>query len=162
MSTAETTSKRAGARPGNQHRLTHGCDGYLASGRMPPGCQYIARRLNTLRSLVTKAVEAKTGQISLYHAASIQSLIRHEARCQLLNRYLRREGAGMSLSDRMAVLREISAATDSRDKVLKALQLDQTAAESVFAGLYDLPARQPSAPVTTQQNDAQSESEASQ
>ncbi|QDU30602.1 hypothetical protein ETAA8_57480 [Anatilimnocola aggregata] len=123
---------------GNRNRTTHGTYGFLAIGSLPKGASYIRRQLGVFEKFVANAVKDKHGAITLYRAALIQSAVRHEGRAQLLTRWLRDGEAGLKLLERMAVLREIGAASDQRDRVLKLLDLEIE--DAGFASLYTSPA----------------------
>jgi len=85
-------------------------------------------------------------------ACFINSACRHETRAGLLFRWLRNEGEAIPLERRITLLREISAATDSRDRAIRALALNapesgpvdssgqpMTAQQAVLAKLRELP-----------------------
>jgi hypothetical protein len=55
----------------------------------------------------------------------IQSACRHEARALLLQRKLRNEVESLTTDQYLAVLRDLSAATEARDRALKGLKLDE-------------------------------------
>lgn len=86
--------------------------------------------------------------MSIFHAARIQTCVRHEGRAQLLQKWLRdnpeieqttaaisttdgkktntaeiRKTKGLTVTERVAVLKEIGAASESRDKALGDLRL---------------------------------------
>ena len=127
---------------GNRNRTTHGKHGYLATGSLPKGASYIRRSLGQFRLALENSVQDKEGEICLYNAALIQSSIRHEARAQLLTRWLRKPGKGsdakqpgLSFMERLAVLREIGSASDARDKCLQRLGLDQSRRTDIWSVL---------------------------
>lgn len=141
--------------PGNDHATRHGVFGFLSIGKLPRGASYVRRLLGQLRESLEEAVREKHGELSVYHSALIQSALRHEGRCLLLQRYLRQgdeitetqrtasvndEQAGkgkvhsrvkvtakhgLTLENRINLLREIGAASTSRDQCLQRLGLDQ-------------------------------------
>lgn len=125
--------------PGNQNAIgnpggtgrppAHGLTGWLKNARLPKGADYIRRRLAGFQTALEQGVLVRTGEIGLYASATIQSCCRHEGRVQLLQRYLR-QTPEMELSDRLAVLRDISAATEKRDGCLEKLGLDSAAEDS--------------------------------
>jgi hypothetical protein len=118
---------------GNQNRTVHGVRGYLALGSLPRGARYIRRLIGELRTALESAVsEANGGEISIYHGALIQSACRHEGRALLLSRYLRIE-PDLALAERLAILKEIGTASDSRDKCLKAFGLDAVKSSDPWA-----------------------------
>jgi len=163
-----TPGNRGGRPPlGNTNAATHGVRGFLTVGSMPAGCVPIQRALRRLRVALEDAVAAKHGEVDLYHGALIHSATRHEGRAQLLQRWLRIQGdertivtktatqetngattkaatskqTGLSLLERMAVLREIGQATDARDRCLRLLGLDRSDKTDIFAALYAPPQR---------------------
>lgn len=106
----------------NVNAVTHGVYSFLATGRLPKGCGYLRRQLGQFRRALEVEIEKVHGEICLLNAAYLTSAVRHEARVQLLTRWLRTE-EGIKLAERVGVLREIGAATDRRDACLKALNL---------------------------------------
>jgi hypothetical protein len=127
---------KPGGQIGNRNALKHGTRTILTSGRMPAGCGYIGRQVKALRSALNAEIAARhDGEISLLHGCYVQSAMRHEQRAMLLQRWLR-ETSDLSLDYRISLLREISAATDSRDKCLRAIGLDKDAADDVWATYY--------------------------
>jgi hypothetical protein len=97
----------------------------LVSGKFPRGCSYVARVLAELRRQLEAAVVAAHGQVSILHAASINSAVRHEGRAILAGRWLRLHAESMSHTERLHYLREVSNASDSRDRCLARLGLDK-------------------------------------
>jgi len=131
----------------NRNATRHGIRGYLAVGSLPRGSSYVRRLLSGFRTSLESAVVDRHGEIGTYHAALVQSACRHECRALLLTRWLRKEagdradGNGgkqstMSLADRLAVLRDISAASDSRDRCLEKLGLGKQEAKSWLDTFY--------------------------
>jgi|GEM_PF-2995763 len=121
-----------GGMPGNANAVKHGLHSFLATGRLPKGASYVKKLLAGYRAAVEAAVIDQHGEIGLYHASVVQSCIRHEARAQLLLRYLRlidnaeateagRNAPPKSIDERVKLLKEIGAATDRRDACLKEL-----------------------------------------
>lgn len=108
---------RRGAPDGNRNRLRHG----LRTSRTPPGCRDIEIDARKLRRNLEDAVLANCGEVAIYQAALINSAVRHEKRARLIERWLS-QNAELPLTDRCQLLRELSAATDSRDKCLEKLK----------------------------------------
>lgn len=132
----QDTNSQGQFRQGNRASLTHGVHAFLATGSLPKKASYIRRQLSQFKLALEAGVREKHSTISLYHAALIQSVIRHEARASLLQRWLRL-GEGLSHADRVMTLKEIGNATDARDKALKALRLDDSDnGQSILATLY--------------------------
>ena len=140
------------ANKGNRNRTTHGVYGYLAIGSLPKGASYIRRLLGQFRASLDSAVQEKCGEIGVYSAALIQSACRHEARAQLLTRWLRTAEGELPLAERLSVLREIGKATDSRDSCLQKLGLDRTEAYDPWAAIYAEPIQPSSAEPEAQDN----------
>src|SRR5665213_1720296 len=115
-----------GAPKRNVNRLRHGKYGFLQSGMLPAGARYIGRRIIKFSDFLTTTMHERTGEVSVYAAALIQTACRHESRASLLTKWLRDE-KDLPLNERLAVLKEIGNASDSRDKCLKSLGLDQAA-----------------------------------
>lgn len=123
--TEVTTKNRGGAPRGNANRTKSGKRAWCAVKRLPKSSGLIRQQLYAERDEIEAAVCRQHGEISLFHAALVQSALRHSGRAQLLERWLRIE-ADLPLNERLAVLREIGSASDSRDKCLQRLGLDQT------------------------------------
>lgn len=126
---------RPGAPRNNYNRMRHG----LHAGKLPADCKYIENSRNKLRRQVETEIVAARGKTTVYDAALIQSLCRHETRAQLLQRWLREsetDGKPLPIPDRAQLLREISSATDARDRCLEKLNLPSDAGDP-FANLYD-------------------------
>jgi hypothetical protein len=121
-----TEANKGGAPPGNTNRQTHGLRSWAALGRFPAGASYVRRQCGRLRAVLEADVLDLDGQITVYQAALIQSACRHEGRALLLTRYLR-DAKNPTLADQLAVMKEIGAATDSRDKCLQRLGIDRLA-----------------------------------
>lgn len=134
-------NRKPGGQPGNSNNMRHG----LRAGSLPGGARYIERDIRQFRKQVESAVLAQRGEIGVYQAALIQSSCRHEQRARLIHRWLHqaqeksssttalRNGnssaskttsTGLSILDRVQLLRELSNASDSRDKCLERLKLD--------------------------------------
>lgn len=123
-------------RKGNRIATTHGVRGFLTTGTLPPKAAYIRRNLNRFRTALEAAVLEQSDKIGLYQDALINSAIRHEARAALLQRWLRINEA-LTHAEKLATLKEIGNATDSRDRVLKALKLDDgDGGQVLLASLY--------------------------
>ena len=121
-------------KPGNRNATRNGRYGWLAIGSLPVGASYIRRCVGKLRRELEIAVQSQAGQLGPYKAGLCQSAARHEGRALLAVRWLRERGQKMSDLERLAYLKEIGAATDARDRCLRALGLDKPV--DPFAGLY--------------------------
>lgn len=121
---AESTQEhRGGAPANNRNRMTWGGRGWAAIGSYPKGFSVVRRYVGRMRAELEAAVCERHGQIGVYEAALVQSACRHEGRALLLQRLLRVE-PGLSVTERLGIVREIGSASDSRDKCLKGLGLD--------------------------------------
>jgi hypothetical protein len=138
----------------NVNARKHGVHGFLTLGRAPDGCGYVYRVVRQLRRQLEIDIQHKHGKVSTYHGALIQSACRHEGRAALLTRWLRlidgtdQAGAAATskktdatLAEKLAILKEIGAASDSRDRCLKALGLDRDERASLYIDLYAEPER---------------------
>src|SRR5262245_1088337 len=122
----QNPAKNKGGAPfGNRNATLSGVRGWLAIGSYPKGAAYVRRIIGGLRVELATAVCATYGEMTKYQAALVQSACRHEGRALLLTRWLRVE-TGLTLLERMAVLKEIGNATDSRDRCLKSIGLDSS------------------------------------
>lgn len=111
-----------GAQSGNANAYKHGLRASVS--KFPKAAKSDERKVYTLRNTIQEAVATQYGEISVMHAALIQSAVRHETRAILAARWLRRdENEKLPLNDRLQLLATISSATDARDKCLKALGL---------------------------------------
>jgi hypothetical protein len=127
-----------GAPPGNRNRTLMGVRGWAAIGSYPKGCSHVRRLVGRMRVELEDAVCEQHGSIGVYQAALVQSACRHEGRALLLTRWLRTETdgsrkcsadatdkpAGLTVAEKLGILKEIGNATDSRDRCLKLLGLD--------------------------------------
>ncbi len=116
LMTTEPIKDRGGAPVGNTHALTAGVWTFLRTGRLPKKRAYTKRQLTKFDRVIGAAIVEKHGEISLVNMARKQSVLRHEGRAQLLGHYLREHEHELSLAERMTLLREISQATEARDK----------------------------------------------
>jgi len=136
-------------RLGNRNATRHGVYGFLAIGSLPKGASYVRRLLGQFERHLREAVQEREGEIRTYHAALIQTACRHEGRAQLLTRWIREADDKLKLTDKVAVLKEIGAASDSRDKCLERLGLNEIASRndihSIMQSIYNAP-RSPQPP----------------
>ncbi|RMF24679.1 MAG: hypothetical protein D6760_02810 [Deltaproteobacteria bacterium] len=86
-----------------------------------------------------KEVLAHRNVICIRDAALIQSAVRHERRARLAEQWLRRKWGTLSTADKLAILREASAATDSRDKCIERLALPRPKDVDPWDELYRRP-----------------------
>ena len=134
--TTETNTpakNRGGAPLGNKNRTRHG----LRASSLPAGCSYIEAQLASFRRYVHELVAARDGGVSIYQEATLQSACRHEQRALLAARWLRVDFDKLNVDQRVSLTRDISNATDARDKCLKALGLDGKP-DDALAALYSV------------------------
>lgn len=132
-----------GAPPGNENRVRHGVYSWAAAGKVPTSIKGGAHLRSMLRALqaglLTEVERFKDRPATLYEQAVITSAVRHEGRARLLEKLLAEAWGKMTTVERVAVLKEIGSASDSRDKALKAVGLDERREpKTVFP--WDLPA----------------------
>jgi hypothetical protein len=100
----------------------------LTAGALPKGCGYVARMVSLFRSDIETAILRSHGlasieAIGLFEAALINTAVRWERHALLCQRWLRREVATMTQSERLAYSREVATASASRDRCLERLGL---------------------------------------
>lgn len=117
----------------NRNATKHGLR--MALSRLPLGASFIRRQIDVFRRELEAAVVAVHGSITITRAALVQSACRHETRAALIARWLARE-PDLDLDKRLTLLRDLSAATSSRDATLAKLQLDVDSTESLARMLY--------------------------
>ena len=105
---------------GNANAQRHG----LRSVRLPAKCRYLELAAFRIRRELEDACIERFGKVDIRSAALIQSVGRHEIRASLAARWLRLEGDRLSIDQRIALLKEIGTATNSRDKSIDALALE--------------------------------------
>jgi hypothetical protein len=143
-STDNGNQRPHGGQPGNRNAQRHG----LRSSNLPAGCKAVENRLHQFGKAMRTAIVDARGGMSIVDAALVQSAIRHEKRAALAERWLRVEPE-LTLEQRLTLMRESSAATDSRDKCLEKLKLDRADTSSILSQLYQQPPRiaEPATPV---------------
>lgn len=127
------TVRKRGGQPGNANGLRHGgrsagsvMDIRLQLGKFPKKWRHIENAVNSLRRVVELAVIEAHGEISVYHAALIQSAARWETHAMLVRRWLMDNIETLSPAERLAHSKAISEASTARDKCLERLGLHQT------------------------------------
>lgn len=126
--------------------------GLTVGSKLPAGAGYVARTTGQFRAALESAVAAAKGEITLIDAASIQSAVRWERHALLCQRWLVKEAATLSASDRLAFSREIARASSERDKCLDRLCIDRRE-QSIFDALYG-PTAMASIPTVVTPSDA--------
>lgn len=106
--------------------------------RLPADCNRLANEMASIREQLEAAVMARHGEINIFHAAAIDSVLTHHKRLRLLERWLVRPKhvrqtpgnidrenttSAIELSERVKILKEESAASDARAKAINALSL---------------------------------------
>lgn len=125
---------RDGRRTNNmQHGLFS--DRVASLGKAPKGASYVGRLVGKLRrELENVLVEAK-GEVSLQDALTINTACRWERHAMLANRWLAHNSAEMTFDQRLAFSRDIARASESRDRAIEKLKLDQSP-QAIIANLY--------------------------
>lgn len=103
----------------NANRMRHG----LRASKLPSGCQYVEKAIISFRIAIEDAVLILHGEISVLHAAYVQSACRSEQRAMLLERWLREADAKgqLSIQEQIRLLRERDSASARRDACLRQL-----------------------------------------
>jgi len=124
METTSEGTKPKGAPRGNQNARRHGLRGRQLSREE----RYIANSTTTFQRECEAAVIASHGEVNIYHAALVQSAVRHETRAQLIGRWLRiaeEKGETLTLLDRANLLKQLSDASDARDRCLEKMDISK-------------------------------------
>lgn len=123
--------------------------------RLPADCGNLATELISIRDQLEAAVIAKHGEVSLQHAAIIESVLIHHKRQRLLERWLIRpkhvkprpwesdednNTAAIPLKERIQLTKDEAAAADARAKAITSLGLGDSNNDgipwaTVFAGI---------------------------
>jgi hypothetical protein len=148
-----TAHHSVGAPAGNMNHVTTGLYALAVSGRIPlqvKGGHNIRRAVRRMRKELIAEIQAVHGrEASLYEHALIHSATRHEARARLLEALLAGDAAPVLVGERLAVLKEIGAATDSRDKAIKSLGINIAGRErKPWELIHSVPVAQPASPQT--------------
>lgn len=114
--------------------------------RLPADCKHLAEEMQAIQEQLEAAVIEKHGQVGIYHAAVIESVLTHHKRLRLLQRWLVRpkhvrpkpwetdEGnrtEDIDLSERVKLLDGESKATDARNKAILSLGLGGTTTDDL-------------------------------
>lgn len=121
-----------GAPKGNANATKHGRRAWESVSRLPKGSGCVRRNLYSLRRDLLEKVEALHGGVSMYHAALVQTVLRHEGRAALSAVWLRKT-ENLTLAERRQLLAEISEATETRNRVLEKLGLGVSTAGGTAA-----------------------------
>lgn len=131
MGSAVTLNEHStgGAPPDNENRVRHGVFSWCAAGRVPlkiKGGAHLRAMLRVLRRGLVLETENVHGRApSIFEQGVIASAVRHEGRARLLEMVVQREWETLAAAERVAILREIGSASDSRDKCLRSIGLDK-------------------------------------
>lgn len=139
-STGRPKRKGEGGQIANFNAGRHG----LRSGKLPPGCAYIARATNEFRRALEDAVLAVRDEISIIDAANICSAIRFERHALLAQRWLRLECEKFDPTVRLNYSKAVAWASVERDRCLKSLGLDKTAVAGFWDSIDAIPVERPS------------------
>ncbi len=136
LTETSTSSKRGrGAPAGNANARRHG----LRCGVLGKGNKDVENVSSKLRLALENAVILRHNEVSILHAAYIQSCTRHEMRAMLLQKWLRTEGPNIPVLDRAALLKQLSDASDSRDRCLEKLGLGRGDGKPLWAAAFTVP-----------------------
>lgn len=129
------TARMAGG-IGNTNACKHGLR--LQVNTLPKGCA----RLEGLRRELRRALEAEVakvkGEVGLTDACLISSAVRWETVAALASRWLRLGVEKMSAGDKLAYIRTVATASDSRDRCIKQLRIEAKP-EDFWKRLYSTP-----------------------
>lgn len=122
---AETSgSVRHPGKLGNENATKSGLRMWTVSARIPAAYRSLRRELKRLPLDLAAELKSHKGRApSTYELAVISTVVRHTGRIALLERWLAKEHKTLEISARLALLKEIGAASTSRDKALESLGL---------------------------------------
>lgn len=106
-------------------------------GSLGPGRGHVVINLRQLRDWLEKATLKQHGEISLLHAAYINTACRNERTAQLSQCWAK-ENPDLPLNDRLNLARGIGAASEARDRAIEKLKLDTKPAD-LWASAYAAP-----------------------
>jgi hypothetical protein len=104
------------------NNIKHGARSYLATGKLPDGCGSIQKALARLRRELNAAIEAKRTR-SIADDLAVQGVMRFEGVALLWMRWLAEPGNALTIDQRLAITKEIRAATADRDRAVAGLKL---------------------------------------
>lgn len=130
---------------GNQNAVSHGV--HVGGGMsLPKGCRQVQAELDRFVEQVRAATLAAHGEIRVYEAALIDTAASHQRRILLLFRWLRMEFDTLNFDQKTSCLREVSNASNARDKTLKDLGLDRREAPDLWGDIGKADAARASLP----------------
>lgn len=142
--TAERLQAEAGALPLSRKANVNGL--FSKKHRLPADCKHLADEMASIQDQLESAVNEKHGQVSIYHAALIESVLTHHKRLRLLQRWLVRplhvkpkpwetdefnRTQDIPLKERVQLLDGESKAADARNKAILALGLGASTTEDL-------------------------------
>lgn len=114
--------------------------------RLPRDCQWLADEMESIQGQLLDAVQAKHGEVSVYHSSVIETVLKHHKRQRLLERWLVRpmhqnrnshndpdevnRTRAIPLVERIRLVKEESLASESRAKAIKLLGLSESVDDS--------------------------------
>lgn len=138
------------APPATRKHRRHGVFSWCAAGRVPlkvKGGKHLRTVLRALRRGLLLEAESVHGRpATQLEQGLIASAVRHEGRARLLEMVIQRDWEALAVPERVSILREIGAASDSRDRCIKAIGLDkrpEPLPPSLAAFLNSLPPEPP-------------------
>jgi hypothetical protein len=137
--------RRGGPSKGSQNNFRHG----MKAGKLPKELAYVENRINSFRRQLEEALMTAKGAIGITDAATINTACKHERHGALALHYLRH--AELSPSDVLRFSAEAAKASNSRDKCIRALNLDRDSHSDLIQALYGPPKALP-APATNGDN----------
>lgn len=128
-----------GAPSGNANAIKSGLHARyaLTVGKLPRKLRKVQSAAFAFRRELEAAVAAQHGEITLIHAATIQTATRYETTAQLAKHWLTTSMEDLTHSERLQFAREVSRASAERDRCLRQLGLERNA--NVMDALYSVP-----------------------
>ena len=115
---------------GNRASLTSGVKAILTTGRLAKPYTHVANLVKVferqLRGIVSG--RCKGSPIPLADECRINSAVRHEMRALICRKMLADKGKALTIEQTQALLADITAASQARDKEVKNLRLDERTA----------------------------------
>ena len=124
--------RKRGAQSGNTNAMRHG----LKSGKLPVGASYVEKIVNAFRRNLESATLEIKGEIDITDAAHINTAIKWETHGALARYWLRTQGDELNASDKLKFSEAIAKASDSRDRAITRLKLDEHDKPDVLDQLY--------------------------
>lgn len=125
---------RSGPARNNRNAMRHG----LSAGKLPEGCAYVEDRINVFRRKIEDCVVQAKAEISLTDASIINTAVKWERHGMLASHWLRTQYDELSAADRLKYSEQIAKASDSRDRAIGRLKLDEVK-QGILDTLYARP-----------------------